>query len=268
MWSAARGAGRTFFPRKLALRADELPRHAGRPMSTWVAGADGCKGGWIVVLRDVELGGVEVRRVAGLAEVLRWEQAPRVLGVDIPIGLLDEALPGGRACDRAARALLGPVRASSVFSPPIRAALAAQSYPDACRMSRASSAHGLGLSRQCFAIAPKIREVDLWLTPALQGRVVEVHPEVSFHELNAGRPPLASKKKPEGRRQRIALLEQAWACALDGLIAGRPRPSLRDDAIDALVACWTAERIQRGEGKVLPARPPLDARGLRMEIVR
>jgi hypothetical protein len=49
---------------------------------------------------------VEVRVVSDLSEVLRWKPAPRVLGVDMPIGLLDRAVPGGRDCDRAARALL------------------------------------------------------------------------------------------------------------------------------------------------------------------
>jgi len=122
------------------------------PMTTWLAGADGCKGGWVIVLRDAVAGHVEVRRVAALAAVLTWPETPKVLCVDIPIGLLDEAVPGGRECDRAARTFLGPGRASSVFPPPIRPVLTAGSFMDACRVSRESSQHQLGLSQQCFAI--------------------------------------------------------------------------------------------------------------------
>jgi len=139
---------------------------------------------------------------------------------------------------------------------------------DACRVSRESSQHQLGLSQQCFAIAPKIHEVDRLMTPKLQDRVVEVHPEVSFHELNGGRPLAAPKKKPEGCAQRLALLEHAWGCGLAGLVSARPRPSERDDVIDAMAACWTAERVFHGQAQKLPAVPPRDSRGLRMEIVR
>ena len=45
------------------------------------------------------------------------------LGIDTPIGLPDRAERGGRACDAAARRLLGPGRASSVFSAPVRATM-------------------------------------------------------------------------------------------------------------------------------------------------
>jgi hypothetical protein len=38
--------------------------------------------------------------------------------------------------------------------------------------------------------------------------------------------------------------------------------------LDAMAACWTAERVLRGVAVRLPARPPRDSRGLRMESVR
>ena len=40
-----------------------------------------------------------------------------------------------------------------------------------------------------------------------------------------------------------------------------------DDIIDSLSGLWTAERIQRGEAITLPAIPPVDAKGIRMEMV-
>jgi predicted RNase H-like nuclease len=47
----------------------------------------------------------------------------------------------------------------------------------------------------------------------------------------------------------------------------RPTGVARDDIIDALAALWTAERIARGEARMLPPQPPVDEMGLRMEMV-
>src|SRR5450759_4241933 len=92
-----------------------------------IAGVDGCAAGWIVVQRDTESGRSSwCLASAGLASGVR-----RLSSVFIPIGLLDAALPGGRACDMAARKLLGPKRGSSVFPPPVRAALDCRTYPEA-----------------------------------------------------------------------------------------------------------------------------------------
>jgi predicted RNase H-like nuclease len=41
-----------------------------------------------------------------------------------------------------------------------------------------------------------------------------------------------------------------------------------DDILDAMAACWTAERVRRGVGLRLPEGVVVDSRGLRMEIVR
>jgi predicted RNase H-like nuclease len=95
-----------------------------------LAGVDGCRAGWLVVLahplaRDAQAH--QVRLCASFAEVLHLEPAPTIIAVDIPIGLLAEPQPGGRDCDRLARQWLGR-RASSVFTPPIRPLLDATHY--------------------------------------------------------------------------------------------------------------------------------------------
>ncbi|HSF18103.1 MAG TPA: DUF429 domain-containing protein, partial [Vicinamibacteria bacterium] len=146
---------------------------------TWLAGADGCKEGWVVVLRESRSGEMLTRVVTDIEEVLRWNEPPAVLCIDVPIGLLEQAVRGGRVCDRAARGLLGQPRARSVFSPPARAALAARNYTEALRLNRASAAGAPGISRQCYGILPKIKEVDSLMTPSLQERVLEVHPELA-----------------------------------------------------------------------------------------
>jgi predicted RNase H-like nuclease len=121
----------------------------------FVAGVDACKGGWIVVLLELDsdrnLVGESPREVGSFEEVLALPEAPRFLAVDMPIGLLTLAVPGGRACDREARRFVGARRAASVFAPPVRAVLAADSYDRALALNRASSRYKVGISRQVYA---------------------------------------------------------------------------------------------------------------------
>lgn len=124
------------------------------------------------------------------------------------------------------------------------------------------------MSIQGFGILPKIREVDELMTRSLQGRIVEVHPELCFYEMNRGRPIVAPKRTALGRRLRVRLLESAWRRNLSEVIECRPRGVGRDDIVDAMAVCWTAERILRKKEVRLPGEPPRDVRGLRMEIVR
>ena len=235
---------------------------------TWVAGADGCKAGWVVVRREMESSKMEVRAASDIAEVLRWKPPSKIVGVDIPMGLLDQAVPGGRECDKAARALLGQPRGSSVFSPPARGTLKAKAFMEALRLNRGTSSNGPGIAIQAYGILPKIREVDELITRRLQARVVEVHPEMCFYEMNRKRPVVEPKKTTAGRKLRIRLLEGAWRRKLSEFIESRPRGVGRDDIIDAMAACWTAERVLRKKEIRLPGERTRDSRGLRMEIVR
>ena len=169
--------------------------------------------------------------------------------------------PVGRECDRLARRRL-PGRSSSVFSPPVRSLLGATRY---------GQVRGHGLSIQAFGILAKIREVDRLMTPELQGRVYEAHPELAFRSL-AGAPMRHSKKTPAGREERLRALERLASFravrALLDTVATRYRRSQvgLDDCLDACVLAWLAGRIGVGTAQWLPAQPPLDARGLRMEI--
>jgi predicted RNase H-like nuclease len=75
-----------------------------------IAGVDGCRAGWIVVLAQSDAQDAQqhqIRLCRSFAEVLCLEPAPAVIAVDMPIGLLGEPQPGGRECDRLARRLLG-----------------------------------------------------------------------------------------------------------------------------------------------------------------
>lgn len=97
---------------------------------------------------------------------------------------------------------------------------------------------------------------------------MEVHPELCFYEMNRKRPVVEPKKTAAGRKRRIRLLEDAWRRKLSEVIESRPRGVGRDDLIDAMAACWTAERVLKNKEFRLPRETLRDSRGLRMEIVR
>lgn len=62
---------------------------------TWLAGVDGCKGGWVVVLREMDSRKIAIHVVDAISMVCESDAAPDILCIDVPIGLLDQAVPGG-----------------------------------------------------------------------------------------------------------------------------------------------------------------------------
>jgi predicted RNase H-like nuclease len=206
------------------------------------------------------------------ADILRHPRAPVVIAIDIPIGLPERIAGPGRGCDIAARRLLGP-RAASVFAVPARAAFNAADYPGACAAACAASDPPRKISKQMFHLFPKIREVDRLMTPALQARVFECHPEVAFFVMN-GQQTLPEPKKRGGRMHRpgfdlrCALLAgQGFSEAFLGAAMDPRGGAGADDLLDACACAWTAARIFRGVAMRFPEAPPLDAKGLRMEIL-
>src|SRR5262249_44937788 len=155
------------------------------------------------------------------------------IGIDIPIGL---STSGPRECDLLARRLLGK-RGASVFAAPDPRLLDCATHAEASALSRELT--GKGISIQCFGIVPKIREVDWVMTPALQRRVVEVHPEVAFLAL-AGHPLLYSKKRLAGFGERRSLLASALSLDIPDRKAIRllAPPAVPDDVLDALAVAW------------------------------
>lgn len=220
-----------------------------------VIGLDGCPKGW---LGAVWLGPghqPESLLLASLSDAERClPPETRTIAVDIPIGLLGSAVPGGRPCDRPARRLLGP-RASSVFSPPAAAALAAGDYAEACLLNKQSGPEAGSLSKQSFAIFPKISDAakavagSIWL----RERVIEIHPEVCFRMMS-GSPLQYAKKKTAGKDERRRLLRQAGFENLEAFeVSARALGAATDDALDACVAAWSAWRRALGTAEYLPA---------------
>lgn len=210
--------------------------------SPWVAGVDGCREGWVVVLHDLKRGSHLVRLVPDFQSVLALPEAPAVIAVDIPIGLLATGTTGGRGCEVLARQLLG-ARASSVFSAPSRAALAAfqmgSGYREVSTANRGGIPTAPGLSQQTFAILPKIAQVDAALAPSAQSIVHEVHPELCFAEANGGAPMLNSKKSKTGRAERAALLKALnYVGPLQFLGGSLPKGAKADDSRGLRMELW------------------------------
>jgi predicted RNase H-like nuclease len=202
------------------------------------------------------------------SELLLQTGACEMVCIDIPIGLPRLLPEGGRACDRAARGLLKPTRHASVFTAPPRGVLEARSFEEANELHRAHSEGEVGMSKQAFALLPKIAEVDDLMTPKLQRRVAEVHPELSFMELNAGEPLAYAKLGAAGLLSRMRLLTEVGLTAGLEDAADRMGKAGLDDLLDATVAAWTARRMCLGLAARIPDQPEVDVRGLRMEMWR
>lgn len=229
-------------------------------------GVDGCPGGWVAIGLDTR--GASTSRLAPtFARLIDGLARPRLVLVDMPIGLPSAAVPD-RVCDRAARALLGRGRASSVFPVPARASLAANDYETACDINAREL--GKRLSKQTWNIAAKIRELDDYLaTRRAPCAIREMHPEVAFAGLNGGAAVAAGKKRPEGRAARLELLARHVADAARIAAAARAAFTRQqvgdDDILDALVGAVLARHGDALE--TLPDAPIRDERGLPMEIV-
>ena len=194
-----------------------------------VAGVDGTKGGWVVVvlddgrfLRDHVL--PPKTTFSDLSDV-------SVIAVDIPIGF------GPRLADAAARAYLRGA-ASRVFTTPPREIL------------EKPFSRGLGVSAQAHALGSRI----LHVTELAQSdkRLREVHPEVSFRAMNNGAQLGFRKKSAGGALERIEILRRE-GITLAHLDAARPVPL--DDVLDAAAAAWSAHRISCGIAESLPDPP-------------
>jgi len=245
-----------------------VKKGADRGGGRWLAGVDGCPAGWLAIYKCLDNGALEAVLLKEFQELFNLAEKLVLAGVDMPIGLLSEARPGGRECDQAARKVLGWPKSSSVFSPPVRAALGARTYQEAIRLNRESSPYGLGISRQAFGILPKLREMDSFITPRRQETIKEVHPELSFRVLNNGRAVKEKKSGFAGIKARLEVLAVQGLDVYEKVRPQWPKKKVGDsDIVDAAAALLSAERVHSGRALRLPGdKPPRDKRGLLMEI--
>ncbi|PEN12299.1 hypothetical protein CRI94_14810 [Longibacter salinarum] len=237
------------------------------PDTRWVAGLDGFRSGWFAVFFRPSDGQVQRRRVDSVEDVLDAPEAPVFIGVDMVIGLPDRAARGGRSCDREARSILGYPRSSSVFSPPAYAALSADSFDEARRLHTATADDAPGITIQAFHLLPKMRELSRIVTPGRQDRVREVHPELSFYEMNGRTSVNESKHDDSGQNIRRRLLAENGFPDIDDALAQYATGEVgADDVLDAHAVCWSAARMANETASRIPEAPATNERGLRMEI--
>jgi len=230
-----------------------------------VLGVDGCRAGWLAVRVEWSSGrlALDYALYPRFAPILEQYPDAAAIAVDMPMGLYESGRVRARPCDQAARQRLGR-RACCVFLPPTRAMLDADAY---------APLRALGLSVQAYHLIPRIRELDALLTPDLQARVWESHPELSFLAIT-GAPIPHPKRTAEGYAARVDALRCAFGDAGDAfanaLAAFReqvaPKDAGMDDFLDACALAWSAQRCLRGESEVCIGDPAHDARGLLMAI--
>jgi predicted RNase H-like nuclease len=203
------------------------------PDGSLVVGVDGYQRGWVAVV--LANGRFEAARAfAAFPDVCRAYPSAECIAVDIPIGA------GPRSADEEARRFVGP-RWASVFPVPPGDIVALDDYAEAVRRHPS-------LSRQSFSLFRRIREV----AACLDGRVVEVHPEVSFRALK-GAYLEEAKTTWSGFMERRALLAAAGVDIPDALPAGLPLV----DVLDAAVAAWSAARHAAGVDERLGSGPSI-----------
>jgi predicted RNase H-like nuclease len=261
-----------------------MPQDAARDialLSEWLAGADGCSGGWIVVLarRDGIIAAPRV--VPAFSDITFAAERPGIIAVDMPIGLPARSPTKGRLAEAQVRDKLG-ARRSSVFRVPSRravyASVAAEPADErgrffaACRIARETADDRKAFAKQGFYILPKLVEVDRFLAghPDWTARVFETHPEAVFWRLNGEQPvPLPKKVKSRvhapGLALRRTLLMKA-GLPREVLSQEPPRGAARDDLVDAFACLVTAQRIAACQARSFPEKPPRDERGLAMAI--
>jgi predicted RNase H-like nuclease len=189
-------------------------------------------------------------------DILDYKPAFQIISLAAPIGLLDEPVPGGRHCDRDARRLIGWPRNGAIVSPPARSVLR-------------DLAKGVDVSLSAIGrrLASRFAEVDENIQPYWQRTVFEVHPELSFFQLNEDQPLHYSKHTQVGVDERTALLK-ARLPGVERILGTRVRGAKPAHHVDGAVCLWTARRIAARAVSRLPEDPEWDSAGLRMEIVR
>ena len=173
--------------------------------------------------------------------------------IDIPIGLPEDST---RNCDEEARSFLAPERHYSIFNCPVRDAVYANSYEEACDINEEET--GKRISKQAWNIVPKIREAD---REARKRKLRESHPEVFFKAIEE-ESIIESKSSEEGLKDRKEVLKRFGDISV--IEDFEAKDVSEDDLIDAMVISLGSEFELRS----IPKESERDRKGLEMSIRR
>ena len=231
----------------------------------WIAGADGCPAGWLVVFRAINGQSPRAQIFKKITDAFEQQERLKILAVDIPIGLATTSRKGGRCADVEARKVLG-LRKSSIFPAPSRAVLKARSPAEAREIEKRNSDPPKSLAKQVINLLDKIRQLDA-IAARYSGIIFECHPEVSFWMMNECREMSFPKRTLDGFNERCGILTRnGYDRSFLTTRVGSYKEHGRDDLPDACAAAWTAERIFRKEAVCFPAKPKPDDCGLNVAI--
>lgn len=186
-------------------------------------GIDGTRNGWITAEYTGKTWRLEFH------EELETIEAGEAL-IDIPVGLSEDSI---RKCDVGARKFLAPERHYSIFNCPVRDAVYADSYEEACKINEEKT--GKRISKQSWNIVPKIREANEY-SGSLE--LKESHPEVFFKSLKKGCVK-NSKNTDEGLEDRLNVLKNYGSIPdFESIYDSRVS---KDDCVDAMVLALATE---------------------------
>lgn len=202
-----------------------------------VAGVDGCRKGWIMVLWAEGIYSFGVYE--HFSDLMTQNPDLDRILIDIPIGLSSAAKP--RTVDMLLRQELKG-RSSTVFTPPCREAVYLTDYKAANDKNKL--VEGKGISIQAFNICDKIREVDRYFQENdIPKKIIESHPELCFKYLNKGQVILSKKATVEGAEERLRIVEKyepSLRQLYEQILQETPRKDVKkDDILDAICLCLT-----------------------------
>lgn len=201
-----------------------------------LAGIDGCKYGWVIIIYNEEkfyYKGI----YKTIKDLIENNQDLDAVIIDMPIGLSSKS--NLRTVEKEMRDEM-EYRHSTVFNPPCRKALKSNSHEEASLINL--DIEGKKISIQAFSIKDKIKEIDdcYDLFKEYKIEILESHPEICFKYLNNSI--LSTKKsKPDGIRERLEILSQYYSDSekvFQYALSSTLRKELKkDDIIDALCLC-------------------------------
>ena len=209
-------------------------------------GIDGTRNGWITAEYTGNSWEIE------FYEKLSSIEFDKAL-IDIPIGLSEAST---RECDEKAREFLSPERHYSIFNCPVREAVYAETYEEACEVNERKT--GKRISKQAWNIVPKIKEAD---REASKRELKESHPEVFFKSIDS-ESVKESKNSVEGLKMRRKVLERFGDTSV--IESFSQEGVTEDDIVDAMALSLGNEF----ELKNIPEDPEVDSKGLEMSILR
>jgi len=229
-------------------------------------GIDGCPSGWFAITLSSDTPEYWIiEDKDGLKEA--FENYDRIF-IDIPIGIETENYV--RRVDDELRNSLGPDYHASVFNPPIKSALYAPTYAEACMQSYQMTEKKVSI--QSWNITPKIRMVDELLheNKDFREKVLESHPELLFKMINGGSSLLQKKNTKEGLRHRRHLIKN-YEEELDELYREikeeyRRNQVTRDDIVDTLILAIYAEESLEKPIETIPDDPDTDESCIPMAV--